>query len=394
MKEKNKFQTGNVIIVSLAHLLHDTYTSFLAPILPLLITKLNISIFQAGLLDVFRKLPSLANPFIGLIADKMSVRYFIIFAPVTTAAAMSLIGIAPHYIFLAILIFVSGISTSLFHVPTPTMVKHISGKRVGKGMSFYMLGGELARTLGPLIILGAVSIWGLEGTYKLIPFGVLASLILFIKLRKIEIRKDFDRTIKTNRRETFYRLYPFFINLAGITLFSAAMKSALTIYLPTYLTTKGDSLWMAGISLSILQFAGAGGTFFAGLISDKIGRKTSLLIISIISPVLMWLFIMLDGVFTIPILLISGFFLFGSTPVLLALVQETETRRPSLANGIYMTLSFGLSSVMTMLVGLSADKIGLDLTYKISAVVALCSIPFIIRLPSTKRKDDSTKSIN
>ncbi|HHE37964.1 MAG TPA: MFS transporter, partial [Candidatus Cloacimonetes bacterium] len=42
--KKKKFQSGNVLIISFSHLLHDVYTSFLAPILPLLITKLNISL--------------------------------------------------------------------------------------------------------------------------------------------------------------------------------------------------------------------------------------------------------------------------------------------------------------------------------------------------------------
>ena len=55
-------------------------------------------------------------------------------------------------------------------------------------MSFYMLGGEIARTLGPLVIIGAVSLWGLEEIYKLIPFGVPASIILYFKSEKSEFR--------------------------------------------------------------------------------------------------------------------------------------------------------------------------------------------------------------
>ena len=52
-------------------------------------------------------------------------------------------------------------------------------------MSFYMIGGEIARTLGPLIILGAISIWGLEGSIKLLPFAILASVIIYIKLKNV-----------------------------------------------------------------------------------------------------------------------------------------------------------------------------------------------------------------
>ncbi|HCL00584.1 MAG TPA: MFS transporter [Candidatus Marinimicrobia bacterium] len=389
MKIDQKFEFGNVLTVSFAHLVHDIYASFLAPILPLLIEKFGITIFLAGLLDVIRKIPALANPFIGLIADKICVRYFIILAPSVTAISMGLLGAAPHYTILMVLFFVAGIGSTLFHVPAPVMIKHVSYKQIGKGMSFYMLGGELARTLGPLTILGAVSLWGLEGTYRLIPFGLVASVILYFRLHRIEIKKDFGKKKGIGARKTFVGLIPFFISIGGFVFFRAGMKSALTIYLPTYLTSKGATLWMAGASLSVLQFAGAGGTFFAGIISDKIGRKNSLLVIAIMNPILMWLFVKFNGVLIVPILIVTGFFLFASGPVLLALVHDLDTKHMSFINGVYMTISFGLSSIMVLLVGLAADKIGLELTYKIAAGGALGSIPFVLSLKSDNKMKEN-----
>ncbi|NQT65143.1 MAG: MFS transporter, partial [FCB group bacterium] len=126
MKSKKKFQFGNVLTVSFAHLSHDIYSSFLAPLLPLLISKLDISLSMAGFLDVTRKLPSLFNPLVGLIADRVCVRYFIIITPAITGIAMSLLGVAPSYPILLILLFIAGISNTLFHVPSPVMIKHVS----------------------------------------------------------------------------------------------------------------------------------------------------------------------------------------------------------------------------------------------------------------------------
>jgi FSR family fosmidomycin resistance protein-like MFS transporter len=381
MGEKKEFQLGNILTISFGHLFHDIYSSFLAPILPLLITKLSISYSMAGLLDVTRKIPSFMNPLIGLIADRICVRYFIILAPAITAIVMSLLGIANHYTVLLILLFIMGISSTLFHVPGPVMVKHISGNKVGKGMSFYMLGGELARTLGPLIILGAVSLWGLEGTYRLIPFGILASIFLFFKLKKIQINKDFqNRKKEWGVSQTFLKFLPLFLTLAGITFFRAMMMAALTIFLPTYLNMKGETIWFAGISLSILQFSGAVGTLLAGSLSDKIGRKNSLLIIVIVNPLLMWIFVTCNGLWIIPLLIIMGFFLFAIRPVLLALVQDTNSEYPAFINGIYMTINFLISSTTVMMIGFIGDKLGLDFTYKLAAFLALGSIPFVLLL--------------
>lgn len=376
-----KFQSGNVILISIAHMLHDIYSSFLAPILPLLIEKLGLSYSLVGILTIVQRIPSLLNPFIGLLADKMQLRYLIIITPAVTAVGASLFGLAPSFFVLAVLLFIIGLSAALFHVPAPVMIRKVSGTRIGRGMSYYMLGGEIARTVGPLIVLGAVSIWGLEGTYKLIPFGLAASVVLFFRLRKIKISDDFKVNDKlTGIKKTISKLIPFFIVLSGIVFFRALMKSALSTFLPTYITVKGESLWAGGIALTILQFAGAAGTFFAGSISDFIGRKASLIIITIASPILMYLFTLSDGFFTIPLIVLMGFFLFASGPVLLALVQDRSIERPSLINGIYLTISFTASSVTILFVGMIADKIGLEQTFRIASLIAFAAVPFALML--------------
>ena len=385
-KYRSKFQLGNVITISFAHFVHDIYTSFLAPILPLLIEKLSISYSLAALLTVFQRIPSLLNPIFGIIADKAPVRYFIIVTPSISAVTMSLLGAAPNYTVLAILLFVMGISASLFHVPSPVIIKDISGNRIGKGMSFYMLGGEIARTIGPLIILGAISLWGLEGTWKLIPFAVFASLILYYKLRDIDTSNNYKNERKLQSiKQTVKKIIPIFIIITGIMFFRSIMKSAITTFLPTYLTIdQNESIWIGGISLSVLELAGAAGTLVGGSISDKIGRKTTLLISAIVTPFIMYFFVFSKGMM-IPVLILLGFFMFATSPVLLAIVQEISHERPAFVNGIYMTINFVISAATIMIVGILGDWIGLNITFQISAFIALGSIPFILFIPSKKK---------
>ncbi|MBU2515774.1 MFS transporter [bacterium] len=381
MEEKNRFQSINAVTISIAHLLHDIYSSFLAPILPLLIEKLSISYASAGFLTVAQRLPSLLNPVIGLVADKFSVRYFIIVTPSITAISMSLLGVAPNYYVLVGLLFIMGISATLFHVPAPVMMKRVSGNRIGMGMSFFMFAGESARTIGPLIILGAVSLWGLEGTYKLIPIGLACSLILFVRIRNIRISDEFNReSSEISITSTMKKVMPTFKTLAAFTFSRALMRGALTIFLPVYMSSKGASIWMAGVSLSVVQLSGAAGTIFSGTISDRIGRKTTLMVTAIFSPVLMWLFMMVEGVLLFPLLLIMGLFLLAPMPVMLATVNELKNEHPAFVNGIYMMINFVINSAAIMLIGFMGDKIGLEITYKISAIVALSAIPIILRM--------------
>lgn len=295
---------------------------------------------------------------------------------------MSLLGLAPNVTVLGILLFVMGFSSMLFHVPSPVMIKKLSGDQVGRGMSYYMFAGEMARTLGPLIIVGAVTVWGLEGTWKLIPFGLLATFILFLRFRNVKISDQFQGKKKdTGAWKSLSDLAPFFIIITGITFFRAITKSALTTFLPTYVNIDlGESLWMGGGALAILELAGAGGALLSGTISDRIGQKMTLLIITATSPILMLLFVYLDTAWSIPVLILMGITLFGSTPVILAMIQNKAKDRPAFLNSIYMLISFFISAALVIGIGAVADAIGLRLTYEICGWMAFGAVPFVLAL--------------
>lgn len=382
MSTENKFQTGNIFLISLAHFVHDVYSSFLAPILPLLIEKISMSYTQAGFLTVIQRLPSFLNPLIGFAADKVSVKFMVIFSPSITVTVMSLLGIASNYTALTVILLIMGISSSMFHVPAPVMIKQISGNRVGKGMSIFMLGGEMARSVGPLVVLGGISLWGLEGTYKLIPFGWIASIVLFFKFRKIYI----SQTPESKKVKAIYAVLQKYSNLFliifGITFFTSILKGTLTAFLTVYLTNQGESLWYAGASLSIFQLAGAGGVLYAGSLSDKIGRKKVLLISAVFNPILLILFILSSGPVSFIILLLLGFLVFAFNPVLMALVNTLKSDFPTFLNGVYMTISFLTGAITITIVGMLSDYFSLETTYLISAILGFITIPFVLQIKS------------
>ncbi|PLX23117.1 MAG: MFS transporter, partial [Ignavibacteria bacterium] len=378
------FQTGKVLLISIAHMVHDIYSSFLAPLLPLLIEKLGLTYGMAGSLSMFQRLPSLLNPVVGAMAERMSVRYFIIVTPGLTAVVMSLLGPAPHYFVLVFLLLVMGLSATLFHVPSPVMVKRVAGSQTGKGMSFYMLGGELARTIGPLVILGAVSLWGLEGSWRVMPFGIAASVVLYFQFHRIRISDRFKASKEGLRiRQTFREHQRFLVLMGGVLFFQSLLKSALTAFLPTLMTTEGESLWMAGGYLSALQLAGAIGTFIAGGISDRLGRTPTMLVAFALSPLLLWLFLALEGIAAIVVLMLLGVTLFASNPVMLAFVQDQESERPVFLNGVYMGVSFLLGAVGVQLVGIFGDVFGLRETFSLTAFLSLGALPCILLLRRT-----------
>ena len=386
------FQTGNVLLITFSHLLLDTYMAFVAPLLPLLIAKLGLSYFLAGLLSAGIRLPSLLNPLIGILADKLRLRYFIIFTPMLAGVMMSILGTAPNYPLLLGLTLVGGFVSACYHVTSPVMMRYLAGQKTGRGMSFFMLGGDLAATIGPLIILGAVELWGLEQTYWLILPGVFSSVFLYLRFKRIAFQQQVHtEASRPSLKETSRTLLPLFIKLTGLYLSIAALEATLTSFLPTYLTAaKGLGLWIAGISLSLLQAGGIAGSMAAGPLSDRFGRKKVLLVLIIVLPVLMWIFLMSFGPATLPLLVMLGAFLFGVRPVVLAIVHETNSAYPAYVNGIYMMINFISNSAMILLMGFLSDRIGLESMYRVAAALSCCGLFFALKLPgdssSSKRE--------
>ena len=376
------FQTGRVVGLSICHFIHDAYSSFLSPLLPLLIQKLSLSLTQAGFLSTVMQVPALLNPYIGTLADRISVRYFIILAPMMTAVPMSLLGLAPSYGVLLVLLFAAGISVAVFHVPSPVMIARLSGNHKGRGMSIYMTGGELARAVGPLAAVGAVSLWGLEGFYPIMSVGILASVWLFFRFRDVPITEKGHTqrpTVGDAWREIKHILGP----LVAILFARGFMHGALSTFLPTFIKLETGNLWLAGMALTFYEAAGVVGVLVAGTLSDRLGRRRTLMMTLFSAPVCLLLFALIGGWLRYVTLLFIGFFLLSSTPVMLALVQEHARRHPASANGLFMMISFTARSAVVVLIGFIGDLIGLHATYIVSALMGLLAVPFVLRLPKT-----------
>ena len=392
--KQSKYHKWRVFDISMAHFVHDVYSSFLAPLLPLLIDKIGLNYFLAGSLTMYGRIPSLMNPIIGWMADKVIIRYFIILTPAITAISMSLIGLADSYLQLLFLLLIMGFSSAFFHVPAPVLMKNVSGDQSGKGMSNFMVAGELARAAGPILIISAVSWWGLEGSWRVMPLGLVASVILFFRLRKL---KDFDIKPKRNKAKISNavkkQLAYFFIIVAGYILSRGILRALLITFLPTYYSSMGNDIWTGTSILVAIEVAGAIGTLLAGRYSDKFGRKKLLIFIALTMPVLMLLFNITSGFTSIVFLVLSGLFLFGASPVLLALVHDFKSDRPSFINSIYMTINFVFGAGSGMFVGYLSDIYGLDSLFHYSPILALLAIPFAFLMPEFGKKIEEVEGV-
>lgn len=376
---QQKFQTGNVTFLSIGHWVFDTYQAFLPAFLPIFIENFSLSKMQGGALSSFNQFPSLIQPVIGYVSDRRNLRWMVILAPAIGAVTMSLLGVMPGYWIIALLLLISGFSSAGLHAVGPAVAGRLSGNKIGKGMSFWMVAGEVGRAVGPLAVVTMIKFFGLKGTPFLMIFGLGASVLLYFRLKKVpnpQVPTDELKNWKPALREIF----PFIIAISVINLSITFLISGITTFLPTYLTDQGSTLWFAGASLTVMQAAGVMGAMAGGTLSDRVGRKPLLIGAFLISPISLVLFLFSNGFLHILFLLLMGFSMLSIQPVLMAWIQQVFPDQRALANGLYMAFTFVIRSLIVILIGWMGDRLGLRNAFILCAAVALIGLPVIILL--------------
>ena len=374
------FQYGRIMLICSGHFVHDIYSAFIAPLLPLLIDKLGLTLVMAGSLPVFMQMPSLLGPVIGYLADRFTVRYLVIFAPAITATLATLIGFMPTYGAAALLLFCVGVNIMAFHAPAPAMIAHVAGNKVGRGMSFFMASGELARSVGPLLVAYGVTQWGMEGLWRLMFFGWLASAVLYWRLRDVSAKRA-PRKDKT--KPMLRRFARVFAPLFGVMILRNMASSSLGIFMVVYLVdVRGFELPLATGALALYEFSGVGGALVGGTLSDRFGRRKMVAGATISAALLMLVFVHVEGALMIPSLIGLGLTALAVSPVFLALVQDQLPDNRATANGMFMLYAFGIRAINVLIAGILGDFFGLQNAFILAALISLFSLPLIFALPA------------
>lgn len=368
------FQTGRIATIILGHTIHDSFAAFFAPLLPLIQEKLAISYSRIGFLSFGLQMPFISTLLLGYLADRLSVRYFVILAPAVTATFMSLLGLVPSYWMLMTLTVIAGFSIAAFHAPSPAMISQISGRRVGLGMSLFMGSGELGRTVGPLLIAWGVAAFTLEGTWRLMALGWIISGVLYWRLRTVPAR-PVGQGSPDPLRKFWLDSRHLMTLLLFMMIFRTFIHVALTTYLPLYMRDILGAEFAEGArSLAVLEGAGVLGALLAGTLADHYSRKNMLLGLFVISSLLVALFLVTPVERVYWVLPLVGFFNLSTTPVLLTVLQTRFPGNRALASATFMAMGVFNRGFITWILGVVADRFDLAVVFWVCIAVSMLGI--------------------
>jgi FSR family fosmidomycin resistance protein-like MFS transporter len=376
------FQATNLFLVASANMVHTTYASFIAPLLPVLIERLSLLKVEAGIFNLIYLGISILQPAIGRIADRHNIRRLGLLAPAISGIVMSLFGLAPSYPVALLLMVAVGISSALINATLPALIHQLSGNQVGKGMSIWVVEAEVGFLFGPIIITLLLTYATIHTLPWLMIAGILVSLILNVLLKDIPYQQHEDsKQISISFKHLLTVMFP----IGGIIMTRSLLRTGTEVFLPVYLTDMGAELWYSGTALSIMLAFGILGSMFGGYLGDHFGYKNIIFISIIVSSLSILAFTFTKGILQIISLCMLGAFPMMILPINMVLVQRSFNSNRSFATGVYLAMLFGIHALANVVVGFLFDVFGGHTTYVISGVVGFLGLPFIFLLPKPEK---------
>lgn len=381
----NRSAKYTITLLSTAHLVLDSYSSFLFPLLPLLATKLQLKPAQVGLLTPTLMITSsLMQPVYGLISDRYLKRSMAVFGPLIAAVFLSCIGLANSLPALLLIVICGGIGIGSFHPQSAAIVSRAAmsdglGKHQGLVMSVFSSTGTVGYALGPLIIAAVVSRYGLEHSWYTMFWGV-AMWLLLVKacpaLPPVQRQADAP-SLSTALRAAWLPL--------TLLYFAVVLRSAVSVSVQTFLpfalnegglTTTQVSWVLAGF----LFFGGVGG-FFGGALADRWGaRRVSLVAMLLATPLLLTAFSVAGGL-RYALLLAGGTVLNLPIPINVVMAQRLVPGGASTVSALMMGFAWGAGALLAPVTGLLSERLGFIRALLLMSVLPLFSAALLWRYP-------------
>jgi MFS family permease len=349
--------------ITAAHFAHHTSNSLLNPLLPLIRDTFALSYAQSGFaVSAYALSLGLSNGPIGLLADRIGSRTVIVVGLVLTGLVSVALAQAGDYGQLLILLLLLGIISGTYHAPAAALIARSFSPRVrGAAMGFHITGGHLSFFAAPLLAAYLATTTGTWRTsylwFAIVPV-VLGVVLWLIASPDRQTRAVGDvwapfREIRT----VVHTIGPLVSLSVAFQVGISAMFAFLALYL---VDARGISPALAATAFGFTQLVGVVGAPAGGWLSDRLGRRTPILMsLGVIGPSVYLLTLVPNDLLVVPLTVFGLAFSMRGTATEVLVMDTAPADRRGAVLGAYYLAAQPIGGVATPIFGAIAGVTGI-----------------------------------
>jgi MFS family permease len=370
--------------LSLGHGIAHFYQQSFLVLLPKIAADLGLSGVGVGALGTVRHLTSFSVEVPGgFIVDMVKRQWGLIFVGCMglIAVAWAVAGVAPNLPILIIAVVLISLPGTVWHLPAMAVLSQRFPERRGLAVSVHGLGGNVGNIVGPLVagmFLGVLLLsWRQVAFVYTVPPLLMAALF-WVSLRDAGGHGVAERKRLRVRLRQAQGLVknPATRGLVLVALLRGMGFDAIALFTPIYLANElkmGDA--SVGFHVALLTALGIGALPVMGTLSDKFGRKATLLpglvAMALLSVALVHVG---TGLKLTLVIAAMGIFSYSLNQVLRAAVLDLAPRGTEATSyGLIFGSTQVIAAFSPLLAGALKDRLGIEFVFYYAAIVVALS---------------------
>jgi len=367
-----------VLVLSATHGVNDIFTNIYAPLLPLFILRLGLSLTVAGTIAAAIQIAgSIAQLVFGPLADRWRPKVLAVGGPIVAVSVMSLAGLATSPMMLGAILVIGCLGSAAFHPTAAAIVNRVGGARRGTAMSVHVTGGAMGNAIAPMLFAPYAQYVGITWT----PLLAIPALVLLGSI----LRRIPDVRLSHGQAPAgFGALRPYAGPLALLwtaVVIRTVVAIGYSTFLPVLMTERGMSVSEAGLAVGAYLVAGSIGGLAGGPFADRFGPRRVIAGSLALSVPLLVAALLLPGPLALVVLTAGGFFLGSTLPVNIAYAHAIAPVATGTVSSLMLGVAWGVGGLAVPLAGMVGDRVGLQPALLILAVLPALAALLTMRLP-------------
>jgi len=369
-----------LVMVCLAHLLNDLLQSVIPSVYPLLKESFGLSFLQIGAITLVNNITSsIMQPVVGYYSDKHPHPFLLALGMGCTFAGLLLLAFASQFPLILVAVALVGLGSAVLHPEASRVARMASGKSKGLAQSFFQIGGNVGRSLGPVVVALVVvrlGRWSIS-LVSLIAFVAVMVLVwvgrwyrrqLLLGQQTGKSKFDQENTTTLTRRQVIWALVVLLVLMFSKDFYLSNLQNYFTFYL---IDKFGISIEASQYCLFALLFSSAFGLILGGRLGDKYGRKYVIWVSILGAAPFALLMPYCNLTWTIILAILTGMIIFTSTSAILVYAMDILPGNVGMISGVFFGLSFGLGGIGSALFGWVADVRSIEFVFQLTAFLPL-----------------------